>query len=108
MVRARCRKCSDEGPELPMCSARPAQRYAVLYRFHFNRRSGSPQINNAVLIILSHLVPEHARFDDSTSGGVTVAPAADHLHENDALGTAEELKSVQEEAGARWRAKQLE
>ena len=73
-----------------------------------NRRSGSPQINNAVLIILSHLVPEHARFDDSTSGGVTVAPAADHLHENDVLGTAEELKSVQEEAGARWRAKQLE
>ena len=52
------------------------------------------QINNAVLIILSHLVPEHAGFDDSTSGGVTVASAAYHLHENDVLGTAEELKSV--------------
>eukprot|EP00966_Prymnesium_polylepis_P305997 7071379-Prymnesium_polylepis.1 len=41
------------------------------------------QINNAVLIILSHIVPEHAGFDDSTSGCVTVASAADHLHEND-------------------------
>jgi len=60
------------------------------------------------LIILSHLVPEHAGFDDSTSGGVTVASAAYHLHEDDHLGTAEELKSVQEEIGARWRAKQLE
>ena len=66
------------------------------------------QINNAVLIILSHLVPEHAGFDDSTSGGVTVASAADHLHENDVLGTAEELKSVREKVGARRRAKQLE
>ncbi len=65
----------------------------VVYNL-YNTWPCSPQIINAVLIIFSHLVPVHAGFDDSTSGGVTVASAADHLHENDHLGTAEELKSV--------------
>ena len=66
------------------------------------------QIINAVLIIFLHLVPEHAAVDDSTSGVITVASAADHLHENDHLGTAEELNSAQEEIGARRRTRQLE
>ena len=96
-------------PAVPVLPRLPAGAYFRSY-FGLSRQPAVrfTQINNAVLIILSHLVPEHAGFDDSTSGGVTVASAADHLHENDVLGTAEELKSVREKVGAHRRAKQLE
>eukprot|EP00966_Prymnesium_polylepis_P274743 6347772-Prymnesium_polylepis.1 len=56
---------------------------------------------------------EHVAVDDSTSGGITVASATDHLHENDHdLGTVPSRNStqctVQEEIGARRRTRQLE
>ena len=108
----RCSHGPGTSPAVPGIPSRPQPSPAILSQ----HVAVFTQIINAVLIIVSHLVPENAADDDSTSGGTTVASAAGHLYENDHLGTAEALNSVRGSeynpqsvgVSARRRARQLE